>query len=224
MEHSLILTRSDKSPWRRPNEVVWSSPGDFLNLHYPALQGQYSDSHGFFVRKLGVAHELSVAAAVRALPSLTTAGLGAEGQAAEALRIYVRASRELASASDNTLPAWLADFKHRAVFLNHRGEMVVLDGTLYADDQPSTGALFAAHEDISFLAVPPARLPQIRVPLEAAGAPLLSDSLNITLEDPGAGSPNITFTARVRDRFTYIARLVTCCVPDVASIETPIRP
>lgn len=207
-EHALILTRSTESPWHRPDEVVWTSPGEFLSLHYPALHGQYADSHGFFVRKLGVPHEVSIAAAVRALPSLTAAGLPAEAQSTEALRIYVRASRELASAPDSPAPAWLADFETRPVFLNHRGEMVTLDDALYADDQPTTSALFAGNEDISFLAVSPARLPQIRVLLEAAGVPLLSESLDITMQNPGDGRPNPTFTARVRERYRYIARLV----------------
>jgi hypothetical protein len=207
-EHALILTRSADSPWRRPDEVVWSSPGEFLDLHYPALHSQYADSHGFFVRKLGISHEVSIAAAVRALPLLTVAGLPLETQAAEALRIYVRASRELALAPGRAAPGWLTDFETESVFLNHRGEMIAADGALYADDQPATRLLFAGHEEISFLAVPAARLPQIRVLLEAAGVPLLSESLEIALKDPGAGRPNVTLTARVRERYQYMARLV----------------
>jgi hypothetical protein len=207
-DHALILTRDTESPWRRPDEVVWSSPGEFLSLHYPALAGQYADLHGFFVRKLKVPPEVSVAAAVRALPLLETSDLTLDARAAEALRIYVRASRDLASAPDSPAPNWLEDVRTHAVFLNHRGAMVTRDDALYADDQPATSALFLDHEDISFLAVPQARLPQIQVLLEAAEVPLLSGSLDIALEDPGVGRQNVTFTARVRERYRHIARLV----------------
>lgn len=207
-EHALILTRSTESPWRHPDEVVWSSPGEFLNIHYPALNSQYADSHGFFVRKLGVPQEVSVAAAVRALPSLPASGLTTDAQASEALRIYVRANRELASLHSSATPAWLVDFKTLSVYLNHRSEMVAQDGTLYADDQPATSALFAKQDDISFLAVPPARLPQIKVLLEAAAVPLLSESVSIALQEPGSGCQNTTLTTRVRERYRYIARLV----------------
>lgn len=207
-EHALILTRSAESPWRLPDEVVWSSPGEFLNIHYPALNSQYADSHSFFVRKLGVPQEVSVAAAVRTLPSLAASGLTTDAQASEALRIYVRANRELASLHSSATPAWLVDFKTRSVYLNHRGKMVAQDGTLYADDQPVTSALFAEQVDISFLAVPPARLPQIKVLLEAAAVPLLSESVSITLQEPGSGCQNTTLTTRIRERYRYIARLV----------------
>lgn len=207
-EHSLVLTRHMDSPWRRPDEVVWSSPGEFLAMHYPALSAQYSELHGFFVRKLGVPHEVSVAAAVRVLPRLDSVGLGAEARVAEALRIYVRASRDLALAGDGASPAWLLDFRTRPVFLNHRGEMMALNDALFADDQPTTSALFADREDISFLAVPSARLPQLHVLLEAVGVPLLSSSLDIMLEKPGSGQINAVFTTRVRERYRHIARLV----------------
>jgi hypothetical protein len=207
-EHGLVLTRHTDTPWRRPDEVVWSLPGEFLALHYPALNAQYPELHGFFVRKLGVAHEVSVAAAVRVLPLLDRAGLGAEARAAEALRIYVRASRDLASAADGAAPRWLQDFRTRPVFLNHRGEMVALDDALFADDQPTTSAFFAEQQDISFLAVPSARLPQLHVLLEAAGVPMLSASMDITLQKPGNGRANSTFTARVRERYRHIARLL----------------
>lgn len=207
-EHALILTRSTETPWRLPDEVVWSLPGEFLNIHYPALNSQYADSHSFFVRKLGVPQEVSVAAAVRTLPSLAASGLTTDAQASEALRIYVRANRELASPHASATPAWLINFKTRSVYLNHRGEMVAQDGTLYADDHPATSALFAEQADISFLAVPPARLPQIKVLLEAAEVPLLSESVSISLQEPGAGSQNNTITTRIRERYCYIARLV----------------
>lgn len=207
-EHGLVLTRQTDSPWRRPDQVVWSSPGEFLAMHYPALNVQYGEFHGFFVRKLGVAQEVSVAAAVRVLPLLVDANLSAELRSAEALRIYQRANRELSIHTDSVEPGWLQDLREQPAFLNHRGEMVELDETLFADDQPATGALFANHEGISFLAVPSARLPQIHALLEAVGIPLLSASLEITLENPGNGRLNDTFTARVRERFRHIARLV----------------
>lgn len=207
-EHGLVLTRQTDSPWRRPGQVVWSSPGEFLAMHYPALNVQYAEFHGFFVRKLGVAHEVSVAAAVRVLPLLADANLSAEVRSAEALRIYQRANRELTITTDSVEPGWLQDLREQPAFLNHRGEMVELDETLFADDQPTTGALFANHEGISFLAVPSARLPQIHALLEAVGIPLLSASLEVTLENPGNGRINDTFTTRVRERFRHIARLV----------------
>lgn len=207
-EHGLVLTRHADSPWRSLEEVVWSSPGEFLALHYPALNAQYPELHGFFVRKLGVAHEVTVAAAVHVLPLLERAELGVEARAAEALRIYVRASRELASVADGATPRWLHDFQTQPVFLNHRGDMVALDDALFADDQPTISALFADKQEISFLAVPTARLPQLHVLLEAVGVPLLSASLDITLEKPGNGRVNTTFTNRVRERFQHIARLV----------------
>lgn len=207
-EHGLVLTRQTDSPWRRPDQVVWSSPGEFLAMHYPALNAQYAELHGFFVRKLGVAHEVSVAAAIGVLPLLADANLSAEVRSSEALRIYQRANRELTITTDSVEPGWLQDLREQPAFLNHRGEMVELDETLFADDQPTTGALFANHEGISFLAVPSARLPQIHALLEAVGIPLLSASLEVTLENPGNGRINDTFTTRVRERFRHIARLV----------------
>lgn len=207
-EHALILTRHAESPWRRPDEVVWSSPGEFLALHYPMLNAQYPELHGFFVRRLGVAHEVSVPAAVRALPLLATSGLTEEARAAEALRIYVRASQELVSAGDSAAPRWLQDFRSNAVFMNHRSEMVSLDDALFADDQPAISALFSSEKDISFLKVPPARLPKIQVLLDAVGLPLLSASVNVALEQPGAGRINPIFTGRLRERYRHVARLV----------------
>ncbi|MES2784724.1 MAG: DUF3883 domain-containing protein [Pseudomonadota bacterium] len=208
VQHGLILTRHSESPWRRPDEVVWSSPGEFLATHYPALNVQYAELHGFFVRKLGVPHEVTVAAAVRVLPLLADADLGHEARAAEALRIYVRANKDLDRITDGTMPQWLEDFRERPVFLNHRDEMVALDDALFADDQPATSALFADQKDIDFLAVPPARVPQIHVLLEAAGVPLLSASLEISLEKPENGRLNATFTNRIRERYRHIARLL----------------
>lgn len=207
-EHSLVFTRSDSSPWRRPDGAVWSSQGDFLNAHFPQLHGQYHDLHGFFVRKLGVPHELSVAAAVSILPLLSSSELPADARAAEAFRIYARASRELAAAQAGWQPAWLDDFKHRAVYLDHRGGMVAGSGSLYADDQPTMSALFSERAEISFLAVAPARLPQIRPLLEAANIPLLSESVKQDLQDPGSGHANAELTNRIRNRYRYIARLV----------------
>lgn len=207
-EHALILTRHAESPWRRPDEVVWSSPGEFLALHYPVLNAQYPELHGFFVRRLGVAHEVSVSAAVRSLPLLATSELSDEARAAEALRIYVRASQELVSAGDNAAPRWLQDFRANAVFLNHRGEMVGLDDALFADDQPAISALFSSEGDISFLKVSPARLPKIQVLLDAVGVPLLSASVKVALEQPGAGRINPIFTGRLRERYRHVARLV----------------
>lgn len=206
-EHALVLTRQADSPWKRPDEVVWSPPGEFLSLHFPALGVQYQELHGFFVRKLDVSTEVSVASAIGVLPLLAEADLTADVRASEALRIYQRANRELINLA-GAEPQWLEDLQTQPAFLNHRGEMVVLDETLFADDQPATGALFADQEGISFLAVPPTRLPQIHGLLEAAGLPLLSASLEVTLENPGEGRINATYTARVRERFRHIARLV----------------
>ena len=205
--HEFVLTRHADSPWKRPDEVVWSHPGEFLALHFPAIGVQYHELHGFFVRRLGVSAEVSVAAAIGVLPLLGAADLSAEVRAAEALRIYQRASRELVNLA-GAEPQWLEDLQTQPVFLNHRGEMVALDETLFADDQPATGALFASHEGISFLAVPPTRLPPILGLLEATGLPLLSASLEVTLDNPGDGRVNTTYTSRVRERFRHIARLV----------------
>ncbi|MBS0344382.1 MAG: hypothetical protein JSS56_28090, partial [Proteobacteria bacterium] len=45
-EHALVLTRHPESPWRRPDEVVWSSPGEFLSWHHPVLNAQYPELQG----------------------------------------------------------------------------------------------------------------------------------------------------------------------------------
>ncbi|MBS0344365.1 MAG: DUF3883 domain-containing protein [Proteobacteria bacterium] len=139
---------------------------------------------------------------------MTTSELSDEARAAEALRIYVRASQELVAVGDSAAPRWLQDFRAHAVFLDHRGQMVGLDEALFADDQPATSALFSSEGGISFLRVPPARLPKIQVLLDAVGVPLLSASVKITLEEPDAGRINAVLTGRLRERYRHIARLV----------------
>lgn len=207
-EHALIFARNAEPQWRGPDEVVWSAPGVFLSQHYPAMGATYGDLHEFFVRKLGVPHEVSIAAAVDALPLLGLSGLSFEVQAEESLRIYVRASREIAHARDDANPAWINVFRTRPVFLNQNGVLVALRQSLYADDQPATSSFFKNQGDISFLAVPTERLPKVQALLDAAGVPMLSQSLVIELEDPGTGRLNAKFTDRVRARFSYIARLI----------------
>lgn len=210
-EHRLILTKGRSPEWRSQDEVAWTPHGEFLDSLYPPLQGAYGDYRGFFVKRLGVLPELSVSALVEALPSLSDFEQAAESRISDALRIYLRASRELSAKDgepDSNEPDWLATFRSESVSLDHHGDMVGNDGFLYVDDQPVISASFRDQRGLSFLAVPHARLPQVQALLDAADVPRLSEHVKIELMDPGDGHQNVELTSKVRGRYQLIARLV----------------
>ena len=182
--------------------------GKFLGALYPALQEHYAEFHTFF-RKLGVSTELSVSALVQALPQLGRAALSPEERIVEAMRIYTRASRDIVSPDGERLrPSWLEEFTSGRSFLTTRDTMVTCDGHLFVDDKPAIAALFRDSESIRFVAVPPARLPQVRDLLVAAEVPVLSTKVFLRLENPGQGRPNAVLSRRLRERHGLIARLV----------------
>jgi hypothetical protein len=207
-ENPVILTRAQASPWKRLSEVVWAQQGKFLDALYPSLQGHYSEFHSFF-RKLGISTELPLLALIRALPQLNAAGLSPGEQVAEAMRIYVRASKDLFSPNgDGSTPAWLDEFASGCSFLSTHETMVANEGHLFIDDKPVIGALFRDKQGIEFVAVPPARLPQVHTLLVAAKVPSLSSEVSLRLENPGQGRRNSVLTRRISERHGLIGRLV----------------
>jgi hypothetical protein len=207
--NSIILTRATQSPWKNASEVVWSRQGDFLDRLYPSLQLHYGDFQTFFCRRLGISTDPATADLIRALPQLDVGTLSQEAKVKEVMRIYGKASHELTSRSgDNSLPAWLSEFASGRSFLTEHGRMVCNDGQLFVDDKPAIGALFRDTPNISFVAIPAGRLPQVSGLLLAAKVPVVSSSASLSVVPSGDEAGNPELTRRVRERLLLVARLI----------------
>ncbi|RQS57258.1 DUF3883 domain-containing protein [Burkholderia sp. Bp8963] len=208
-DNPIILTGGEANRWKRVSEVVWSRQGEFLDRLYPSIQAHYRDYQAFFVSRLGVPLDVPTAGLIRALPLLEEADLRAESKVGEAMRIYSRANHEIDSGNgDGSLPAWLSVFCSGQSFLSHRGRMVRNVGHLFVDDKPEISALFRDAPEISFVAIPIARLPQVRALFSAAKVPTLSASVSLSVFPVEGETDNVALTRRVSERLLLIARFV----------------
>lgn len=208
--YGLIRVKSgDRVVWKAPKDVSWRSSGAFLDSLYPPLEGQYKDFTQFFIDRLGVLREVTVANAVAGLSHLDQ--IESEGdRRKEAFQIYRRASRELAPKFGQTSsdePDWLDTFKHEDVLLNHRGTLQSLGDDFFVDDMPELGRLFSNEGDFAFLAVSFDEIPQVRRLLEAIEAQFLSASIKKHVIENQDGVSLGWMTAKLRDRLRHIARM-----------------
>ncbi len=211
----LIQLKAPHKRWFRPSEVCWRSNGPFLDSLYPPLSPLYRELQGFFLDRLGVRRELPVAKMVEALPRL--ADLEDSGvRQSEALLIYRKANQALGPrfGRDVDLPDWVETLKSEDAFVNQRGELVLNDERLFANDRPELAELFGDEEDLSFLAISPSEVPRLSRLLEAVQVSRLSDSVSVEVENTGGGQLNPDLTSRIRRSVLYLARILYAKQPE----------
>lgn len=206
----LIQTKGVHKSWSKPSEVSWRSNGTFIDSLYPPLQTQYRDFNRFFLDRLGMPRELPTAKWVEALTRLGEVEAPDERKT-EALAIYRRSNRDLMpkfGRAEIQLPAWVQTFQSEAVYINQRGEMVINDEYLFANDHPEYAALFEDDDDLSFLAIPPSEVPRLSRLLDAAEVSRLSASINLEVIDSTSEVFDSDLTARVRQSVHFFARVL----------------
>jgi len=199
-----------KGDWRRTDAVGWSATGSiYLDGLYPPLQPHYRDYYGFFHEKLGV-RDVPTGKRVQALRRLDQIE-DPNGRAEEAFRIYSRASADLGPRFGKqaaTLPDWMQIFEKEAVFVDHRGMPVAKEASLFVNDDPDLGELFADADSISLLAVPFDELSRVNRLLEALQVPRLSTVAVITVAEATEPSERPSLTESARRAVPLLARLM----------------
>jgi hypothetical protein len=206
----LIRTKGTHKAWSSPSEVSWKSNSPFMDSLYPPIQGQYRDFSRFFIDRLGIPRDLPTTKWVEALTSLVSV-ISPEERRSEALAIYRKANGDLRpkSGRDEALqPSWLETFESEAVYLNHRGELVVNDGSLFANDAPELAALFDDEEGLSFLSIAPADVPRMTRFLDATVVHRLRESVDIEVIDAESGVVDADLTGRVLRAVPFFARVL----------------
>lgn len=211
----LIQVTGARKGWFKPNEVAWRSNGTFLDSLYPPIQSLYRDFSKFFVDKLGIPSDLPTAKRVDALTQLDELA-NPDDRKREALAIYLRANRDLGPrfGREQQEPAWLETFQSEAVFINQRGEVVLNDSYLFANDAPAIATLFEDEECLSFLAVPSLDVPRLSRLLDSAEVARLSDSVMLEVSNASSGVINQDLTVRIRRYVHYFARALYARRPD----------
>lgn len=208
-DHGLVQMKGAIRGWFSPSQIAWRSNGKFLDALYPPIPGLFRDFQGFFVDKLGVPRELPLSKRVQALTELTRISEQGERED-EALAIYKQAERVLRLNADreNYRPAWMDIFEEEAVYVDHHGALVEAGDSLFANDAPDYAKLFMAEDELSFLAVPTIEIPRLSHLLRATDIALLSESVEVEVEDSVGGSTNHALTERVQRLVPYIARIL----------------
>jgi hypothetical protein len=208
-DHGLVQMKGAVRGWFSPSQVSWRSNGKFLDALYPPLPGPFRDFQGFFIDKLGVPRELPLAKRVQALTELTRISEQGERED-EALAIYKQAEKVLRLNADryDYRPVWMDIFEENAVYVDHHGALAEAGDSLFANDAPEYAKLFMEEEELSFLAVPTIEIPRLSHLLRATDIALLSESVEVEVEDSVGGSTNRALTERVQRLVPYIARIL----------------
>jgi hypothetical protein len=215
-DDGLIQVKGAGGKWLTPDEVAWRSSGPFLDSLYPPLQSTYRDFSRFFVDRLGVPKELPTRKWVEALLRVDEIA-DPDDRKAEALAIYRRANRDLSSrfGREARIPDWVELFQTEAVYINHRGETVPNNDSLFANDAPGIASLFEDEGDLSFLAIPPVEVPRLSRLLGLAEVSKLSEAITREVKSFESGRVDEELTGRVRRSVHFLARVVYSKQPEV---------
>lgn len=208
-DDGLVQMKGATRGWFSPSQVSWRSNSKFLDSLYPPIQGPFRDFQGFFIDKLGVSRDLPLANRVQALTRLDSV-TDRDEREHEALAIYKHVEKvlRLNTGREAYRPGWMDIFEGEEVFVDHHGSLVETSSKLFANDAPEYANLFVAEEALSFLAVPSIEVPRLSRLLASTGIALLSESVEVEVEDTVEGSTNWALTERVRRLVPYIARII----------------
>jgi hypothetical protein len=206
--HPLIMVGAgENASWVLVKDACWlPTHVKYLDAQHAPLQSQYSEHRTFFTKQLSVPLELPVSRWVDALATLANVE-DDEERKSYALIIYRRLHRELGTQIKG-IPDWLQRFADESLFLDHRGALVEMSDSLFANDNPEYAQLFENDESISLLAVSHDNLSGIGNLLARTGVPRVSTSVAVEPASNVEGEVAQGLTQKVRDLFGCIARVV----------------
>lgn len=208
-EKLVLVDGAEGGTWATADECCWTLPRE-IRAYSPVvgLSGTWRDFQEFFCDKMGIPEGPDPDSLVESLEVLSKADLSHDQVTRAARAIYAKLRLVAGSSESGNGESWAQRLRAGLLIWTHHHQWWHNDDDVFAADDPSFEALFAAAPTVAFVNLPREDLTGHRDLLRLLGVSKLSEVIEATVPGDADASAWEDFRERLSERLRAIARFL----------------